>query len=110
MCYSYSININHPVFQTLIEDSKIKEKELKVLLNMISESLPISLIIKNNEEEPTRHDRLNKSDKLSQGDLDLAKKIFELKVRNNTKADAITWLLQHEPFCYYIEQIKEYLS
>jgi hypothetical protein len=109
MCYTYSINIEHPVFQSLIEDSKIKEKELKVLLNMISSSLPISLIIKNNEEEPTRHDRLNKSDKLSQGDLELAKKIFELKVRNNTKAEAITWLLQHEPFCYYIEQIKEYL-
>ena len=73
----------------------------------ISENLPISKIIQNNDEDPFKHDRIVKNELLSQGEIDVVKKIFEFKCREMTAGDAFNWLLINEPYCYYEDQLKQ---
>ena len=50
--YKYIIDNNHPILRGLIDEKKIKEKDLNFLLKLISENLPVAKIIDNNDRDP----------------------------------------------------------
>ncbi len=108
-CYRYYPNIDHPIFQNLIESKRIDKKIMNFIFDLISENLPIASIIENNDHDSGKHDRMNKPDQLNKEELIFAKVIYErLKIEKN-KATALDFLFKCEPFCYHQEQIKKYL-
>jgi hypothetical protein len=108
-CYRYYPNINHPIFQNLIETKKIDRKTLISIFNLISENLPVARIIENNDNDSGKHDRMLRTEKLSEDDLISAKEIYEkVKIIKN-KAEALDFLLKCEPFCYHQEEVKKYI-
>ena len=107
--YKYLVDTEHPIFRGLIEENKIKEKDLKFLLKLISENLPVAKIIDNNDRDPSKHDRMLSQNKLSETDLEIAKILFQNQMKTETKAVAFSWLLNFEPYCYCEEQLKKEL-
>ena len=47
--FKYSIDINNPFLKQFISDKLITEKNLKILLDVLSNTLPVSKIIQNND-------------------------------------------------------------
>jgi hypothetical protein len=107
--YKYLVDTDHPIFRGLIDEKKIKEKDLKFLLKLISENLPVAKIIDNNDRDPSKHDRMLFQNKLSETDLEIAKILFQNQMKTETKAAAFSWLLNFEPYCYCEEQLKKEL-
>ena len=107
--YKYIIDNNHPILRGLIDEKKIKEKDLNFLLKLISENLPVAKIIDNNDRDPSKHDRMLFQNKLSETDLEIAKILFQNQMKTDTKAVAFSWLLNIEPYCYCEEQLKKEL-
>ena len=88
--------------------SKIfSEKNLNTILNVISNNIPITKIIQNNDNEPSKHDRISRNEVLSEFELEIAKKIFKFKSIEETKSVALSYLLSFEPFCYFENQLKK---
>ena len=107
--YKYIVDNGHPIFRILIEENKIKEKDLKFLLKLISENLPVAKIIDNNDADPSKHDRMLAQNKLSANDLEIVKILFQNQMKKDTKAVAFSWLLNFEPYCYCEDQLKKEL-
>ena len=107
--YKYLVDNDHPIFRGLIDEKKIKEKDLKFLLKLISANLPVAKIIDNNDRDPSKHDRMLFQNKLSETDLEIAKILFQNQMKTDTKAVAFSWLLNFEPYCYCEEQLKKEL-
>jgi hypothetical protein len=109
-CYRYKPDINHPIFQDLIESKKIDTKTMGFIFDLLSENLPVARIIENNDNDSGKHDRMVRHDLLKRDELDFAKGIYErIKIEKN-KAEALNFLLRCEPFCYHQDQIKNYLN
>lgn len=107
--YKYIVDIEHPIFKSLIKENKIKEKDLNTLLKIISDNLPVAKILENNDTDPSKHDRMPFKNNLSISELELAKKIFNYRLQSDTKTVAFSWLLNFEPYCYFEAQLKEEL-
>lgn len=108
-CYRYYPNIEHPIFQNLIESKRIDKKTMNFIFDLISESLPVASIIENNDNDSGKHDRMNKPEQLNKEELSFAKNIYErIKIEKN-KATALEFLFKCEPFCYHQDQIKKFL-
>ena len=107
--YKYIVDFDHPIFRGLIEEKKIKDKDLKFLLKLISENLPIAKIIDNNDSDPSKHDRMLTQIKLSETEIEIAKILFQDKMTSETAAVAFSYLLNFEPYCYCEDQLKKEL-
>jgi hypothetical protein len=107
--FKYLVDVDHPVFRHYIKEKKISEKDLVILCGIISENIPISDIIKNNDSDPSRHDRMVNKNVLSAEELQDVKKIFRYQCSEMTKNAAFTWLLSFEPYCYYETQLRKEL-
>jgi hypothetical protein len=108
--FKYSIDINNPFIKKFISDNLITEKNLKILLDVISNNLPVSKIIQNNDSDPSKHDRMYKKDKLTDEEILLAKRIFNHQCASMTKSAAFSWLLSFEPYCYYESQLNKEIN
>lgn len=108
--FKYSIDINNPFLQYYVSDKIISEKNLKTLIETISNSLPISKIIQNNDNDPSKHDRMYKREKLSEEEIEQVKKIFNYQCTKMTKSAAFSWILSFEPYCYYEIQLNKELN
>ena len=104
--FTYAVDFEHPLFREFINQNKIKEIDLKFLLNVISQNLPVAKIIDNNDSDPSKHDRMNVHNKLSSTDLLYAKVLFNNKLQNMNKVLHL-WLLNHEPYCYYEDELRK---
>lgn len=104
--YKYEIDINHPIFSEMINQKKIKEKELKNILKLISNNLPVAKIIDNNDNNPSKHDKITYQSELSKADMEIAEKIFIGLCGKMTKNAAFNWLISYEPYCFCQEQLK----
>ena len=91
--FKYTIDINNPFFKQFINDKSISEKNLNTILNVISNNIPITKIIQNNDNEPSKHDRISRNEVLSEFELEIAKKIFKFKSIEETKSVALSYLL-----------------
>jgi hypothetical protein len=107
--YKYKIDVDHPIFQNLIAEKKIKERDLNILLELISGNLPVAKIIENNDTDPSKHDRMVSKQELSKSELELAIVIFQHQMKTNTKKAAFSWLLSFEPYCYCEDQLRKEL-
>lgn len=105
--FKYSIDINNPFVKRFVTENLITEKNLKILLDTISNTLPVSKIIQNNDSDPSKHDRMYKKDKLTEEEMLYAKKIFYFQCTKMTKSAAFSWLLSFEPYCYYESQLNK---
>jgi len=107
--YKYIVDIEHPILKSLVTEKKIKESDLKTLLELISNNLPIAKIINNNDLDPSKHDRMTAQHKLSKEELEMVRKIFQYQMKTDTKQSAFSWLLNFEPYCYCEDQLKKEL-
>ncbi len=80
------------------------------IFDLLSDNLPVARIIENNDNDAGKHDRMIRHEELSKEELDFSKTIYErIRIEKN-KAEALNFILKHEPFCYHQEQIKKYLN
>ena len=107
--FTYSVDLNHPIFKSFIDEKKIKQSDLKALLKVISDNLPVAKIIHNNDTDPSKHDRFWANRELADSDLTIARTLFKEQLKYNTKNVAFSWLMNLEPFCYFESQLKEEL-
>jgi hypothetical protein len=105
--FKYSIDINNPFLKQFVSEKLISENNLRILLDVISSTLPVSKIIQNNDIDPSKHDRMYKKDKLTEEEMLHAKKIFNYQCTKMTKSVAFSWLLGFEPYCYYESQLNK---
>jgi hypothetical protein len=108
--FKYSVDINNPFLKQFVDEKLISEKNLKILLDVISNTLPVSKIIQNNDNDPSKHDRMYKKDRLDDEELLYARKIFNFQCTKMTKSAAFSWLLSFEPYCYYESQLNKELN
>lgn len=106
-CWKYSPNINHPVFQMMLSENIIDEKNLKLIFKLLSENLPIAKIIENNDDDPGKHDRMERREILTESELNIGGIWLNTLMTKLTKAEAFDELIKHEPWCYYQNQLKE---
>jgi hypothetical protein len=107
--YRYKIDEEHPVIINFVEDNNINKKDIKNLLKLISDNLPVAKIIDNNDSDPSKHDRMWSQKELSEADLKIAKILFQNQMKIDTKIVAFSWLLNFEPFCYFERQLRQEL-
>ena len=109
-CFRYKIDLNHMIFKYLEEESIIDHKNLVKIIRLIEDNLPISKIIENNELKPSYHDRMIRSEKLSNENLEIAKNIFDIMKTKMPTHECLEQLFLSEPFCYYQDQLKSFLN
>ena len=107
--YKYIVDVDHPIFKNLIAEKKINERDLTILLEVISSNLPVAKIIENNDTDPSKHDRMVSKQELSKRELELARVVFQYQMKTQTKEAAFSWLLSHEPYCYCEDQLRKEL-
>ena len=98
------------IFKYLEEESIIDHKNLVKIIRLIEDNLPISKIIENNELKPSYHDRMIRSEKLSNENLEIAKNIFDIMKTKMPTHECLEQLFLCEPFCYYQDQLKSFLN
>lgn len=104
--YRYEVDKEHPIMADFVKEYNIKEVDMNNLLKLISDNLPISQIIDNNDSDPSKHDRMYIQNSLSEIDLKIAKILFQNQLKISTKMVAFSWLLNFEPYCYFEHQLK----
>lgn len=109
-CWRYKPNLDHPLFQNLIQKKEVTEKNLIRIFEILSTNLPVAKIIQNNDEDPGKHDRLNRNESLTEIEKELALKLIESISIDETRLQAIQVLLSIEPWCYHSDQIKKLLD
>lgn len=110
--WDYSLNIDNPIFKGLLE--KVKKKELKVLLDIISRNIPIADIIDNNDEEPANHDTLYAEIDLEDilaNEKKHAQQLLQIFLQSGeTKSEAIEKILSVEPFVRHKQELSDFLK
>lgn len=110
--WDYSLNIDNPIFKGLLE--KVKKKELKVLLDIISRNIPIADIIDNNDEEPVNHDTLYAEIDLEDilaNEKKHAQQLLQIFLQSGeTKSEAIEKILSVEPFVRHKQELSDFLK
>ena len=107
---NYRININHQFIRNFVDIHNIKESAIESVLNTISDCLPVVKIIENHDFNPTAHDRALKQEKLDEYHLISAKVIYQDQKKKTSKSQAFSHLMGMEPYCYYDEQLKDYIK
>ena len=78
------------------------------MFKVVSDCLPIHRIIQNNDEDPSSHDRILKTEELDEAQIKSAKLIFNTLLSDSgNKTMAFNKLMSIEPFCYYESQLKD---
>lgn len=111
MCYVFEPNINHHLFQQLIELGKIKENDLQSIFSLLSNNLPVSEIVNLNDDNSSKITRMNYVRKLKPYEKELAVIIFN-KFRTDGKNhdEAINMLLNCEPYCHHKDAVIELIK
>ncbi|NVK73885.1 MAG: ATP-binding protein [Oceanospirillaceae bacterium] len=110
--WEYSLNMENPIFKGLLE--KVKKKELKVLLDIISRNIPIADIIDNNDEEPANHDTLYAEIDLQDilvNEKKQSQQLLQIFLQSGeTKSEAIEKILSVEPFVRHKQELSDFLK
>lgn len=109
-CWQYRPNLRHAVFQHLIDENIISEKELKKIFELLSSNLPVAKIIENNDDDPGRHDRMSRNDKLTIVEKEVALSILQSAQKCTTRAEAMTALMEIEPWCYHEKELQQFFD
>lgn len=111
MCYVFQPNINHHVFQQMIKENRISEKDLKYIFKLIANNLPVSEIVNMNDDDSFKVSRMNYIKELESYEKDLVTVIYN-KFRSEGKShtEALEILFQCEPYCYHKDRISELIQ
>lgn len=104
------IQKQHTFFEHYLREKKIAKKDLFILLDYISDTLPLTELIATYENDPSQYDRMETRNDLDNEALGQIKKLFDFQCTITTKKAAFIRLVQDEPFCYHKEQLKKYLQ
>lgn len=108
---TYYINIDHQLIKSAFEGRKcISLKEFKSIIQLISDTLPVSRIIENHDEDPSSHDRAFHLEELSSLQLKFSKYIYQDFLVEFNHTEAVSKVLALEPYCYHETQVKNYLK
>jgi len=108
MCFVFEPNINHYIFQQMIEQEKISKKDLKSIFSLLSNNLPVSEIVNLNDDNSSKITRMNYVKKLEPYEKELAVSLFnDFRTEGKNHDEAINTLLNCEPYCYHKEEIIE---
>lgn len=108
---SFKVNTAHKFISSFVEKYSINESEMNSFFDSISECLPVIDIINLNDTDPFSIDRAVKQKELDEINLEKAKIIYDYQIsEGKSKQSAFLKLTAIEPFCYYKEQIKDYLK
>ena len=106
----YSINEDHPVIRSIAESDTITKKDLKTVLNLIADTIPLETIIQNYSEDPQQFELRSENKELDEGTVALAKMMFKSLLISGVSAEiAQKQILHIEPFNEY-PQLIEYLK
>lgn len=106
----YSINEDHPIIRNIAESDTITKKDLKTVLNLIAETIPLETIIQNYSEDPQLFELRSENKELDEGTVALAKMMFSsLLITGVSPEIAQKQILNIEPFNEY-PQLIEYLN
>ena len=99
------------IYNAFGEKYNINESEMNSFFDSISECLPVIDIINLNDTDPFSIDRAIKQKELDEINLEKAKMIYDYHIsEGKSKQSAFLKLTAIEPFCYYKEQLKDYLK
>lgn len=107
---TYKVNDEHPVIKKIYESDSITKKEIKILLHLIAENIPIEAIIQNYSEDPQQFELRADGNTLDEGTITIAKMMFDsLKKSGLNDEIAIKQIFHIQPFNEY-PQLVEYLK
>ncbi len=98
----YILNKEHPLIQNIIEKQPLIKKELNLLLDQISNSLPInSIYVDLNQDQKINENRKSNYETI----LEMLQNLINSQDKFNVKL--IDNLKKAQPFCNYIDEINE---
>lgn len=108
MCYVFQPNINHHLFQSMIDQKKISKNDLDTIFSLLSNNLPVSEIVNLNDDNSSKITRMNSVKKLKPHEKELAVLVFNgFRAEGKNYDEAINTLLNCEPYCHHKEEIIE---
>ena len=108
--FEYYINEEHPIINDIINSESVEKKDVKTILKLVGETVPVEAIIQNYSEHPESVELRKDQKELEAGTIQLAKLMFQsLKQSGVSKEISIKQILNIEPFNEY-PQIIEYLN
>jgi hypothetical protein len=111
MCYIFQPNINHHLFQNMIDQKKISKNDLDTIFSLLSENLPVSEIVNLNDDNSSKITRMNYVKKLKPHEKEMAVLVFKsFRTEGKSHDEAINTLLNCEPYCYHKEVIIELIK
>lgn len=97
----YKINRDHPIIK-LLKDNTVDETILVKALNLIEDNVPISLIVKNQNDNPILHEKNVDSPQPDERIIALARYVYEEKIKQGENPeDARVEIMNSEPFNRY---------
>lgn len=107
--FDYYINEQHPVLERIMNKNDVEKKDIKTILKLIEDTIPIEAIIQNYSEYPESVERRKEEKKLDDGTIQLAKLMFRSLKQSGVALEIATkQILNIEPFNEY-PQLIEYL-
>lgn len=111
LCYVFQPNINHYIFQSLIEEKRISKTDLEIIFSLLSNNLPVNEIVNLNDDNSSKITRMNYVKKLKPHERELAIIVFNsLRSDGKDYEEAINTLLNCEPYCHHKEEITELIK
>ena len=106
----YYINDEHYLIKNLLEKESITPAELKLVLRVIGETIPVESIIQFQSEEPESHELRSPQSEPDPGLIKLAKRMYASLMQTGISHDLATGqILNIEPFNQY-PQLIEYFG
>ncbi|CAJ37595.1 ATP-binding protein [Methanocella arvoryzae] len=102
---SYTINREHPVISSILTNSSVNISQVKMLLKLIEETVPVSLIIVDNAEAPDKQATTTEKKPSDELKVALLEMYFDLINSGFTHDKAKEKIVKTEPFDNYLEYV-----
>jgi hypothetical protein len=106
----YIINEDHPVIKSIADSDSITKKDLKTILKLVTETLPIEAIIQNYSEDPMMFELRSENKDPDEATINLSRLMYQsLMISGVSHEMAVKQILHIEPFNEY-PLLVEYLK
>jgi hypothetical protein len=108
--YHYEINRKHPLIEAVLENAGERKDEIRTMIHLIEETIPIQMILMNSSNEPDKQPKAfeeTPSDELKS----LLEALYGSLIKSGLSAEKINSRLLHtEPFCDYPEYVSDFIK
>jgi hypothetical protein len=106
----YRINEKHPLIKRLLASDVVTKKDVKRVIRIIQDSIPVETIIYYQNEDPGYHERQTLEKEVSESVVELAKEVLKSLMNQGIEYNlALKQLFHIEPFNRY-PQLTAYLN